>query len=597
MLGEIWKLACNGKDKPTLSRNYWMIACMLVACAQQEGEPSIKAIANETFELPDFNLNADSDYSENVTLPDGAKTFQVTVGKPHTVGSILNKHTEYTITVKTSMENYPDSNLKIDRRYSDFEWLYNRLARAFPGRVIPPIPEKQSRNRFDKDFVEGRRLALQKFLDEVTQDPTFAVTYDVQVFFTASTEGMEAARSIMPFGDGVLSDMVNKAVAATRSGVAKVVETTTGNVVDTIDQTTEFGDVEYNLTKYSEYVKKVVACGEKMVSAEAASGKAFVDMSGYFTNFVVVARTFEDVDSLDYFTKASDNLKEIGNYEKLDSNAQNEGFVTDLRMFSGKAMSVCQVIHNRDRCNKEIEKADAAIEKAKAKVQEAKAEGKKAVKKAKEAVEKAKEKKEAKEKASESVLQGVKDGVINFHKDRVQMGIESLTRYANQRVDFCDEMQNKCASLINLLGYTAEELRDSNLRIKGYAEDEAAYAAALDALDAADEEPPVREDSDDSDSDSDKSDSDSDRKPVKGKKAAKKAKKESSSDESSDDDSDSDSDDDSDSDSDDSDSDSDDSDSDSDDKKKKSKKAAKKPVKKAKKSKKDSDSDSDYAAM
>ena len=56
VLGEIWKLAGNGKNKPTLSRNGWMIACLLVACAQQEGEPSIKAIASEDFELPDFAL-------------------------------------------------------------------------------------------------------------------------------------------------------------------------------------------------------------------------------------------------------------------------------------------------------------------------------------------------------------------------------------------------------------------------------------------------------------------------------------------------------------------------------------------------------------
>lgn len=80
-----------------------MIACLLVACAQQEGEPSIKAIASEDYELPDFNLGTDSDYSESVSLPNGPKTFAVSVGKPHTVGSMLNKHTEYTITVKNSM--------------------------------------------------------------------------------------------------------------------------------------------------------------------------------------------------------------------------------------------------------------------------------------------------------------------------------------------------------------------------------------------------------------------------------------------------------------------------------------------------------------
>ena len=550
-----------------------------------------------------------------MTLPDGDKTFEISIAKPHTVGSMLNKHTEYAISVKTTMENYPQDSLKVNRRYSDFEWLFNRLTRTFPGRVIPPIPEKQSRNRFDKDFVEGRRLALQKFIDEVTRDPTFAVTYDVQVFLTASSEGMSAARSIMQSGDGAVLDMVNKAMAATRSGMNKVIESTTGNAVDNVDQTAEFGDVEYNLVKYSEQMKKVISAGERMVSAEANAAKAWIDMSGYFTNFVVVARTFESVDGLDYFTKVSDNLKEIGNYEKLDTNAQNEGLITDLRVFSGKAMSVCQVIHNRDRSMKEIEKADKAIDKAKEKVHEAKAEGKKAVKKAKEAVEKAKEKKEAKEKASEEVLQGVKDGVVSFHKDRVKMGIESLKNFTAQRIDYSDEMMNKCASLINLLNYTPEEIRDSNIRMKGIAEDQAAYDAALEALEnmADEDKSPIREDSDsdDSDSDSDNSESssdessDSDRKPAK--KSGKKAKKAVSSDSDSDDSDDSDSDDSDSDDSDDSDSDSDsddsDSDSDSDRKTKKSKKSAKKPAKKpAKKGKKakadtDSDSDSDYAAM
>ena len=92
-----------------------------------------------------------------MTLPDGDKTFEISIAKPHTVGTMFNKHTEYAISVKTTMENYPVDNLKVNRRYSDFEWLFNRLTRTFPGRVIPPIPEKQSRNRFDKDFVEGRR--------------------------------------------------------------------------------------------------------------------------------------------------------------------------------------------------------------------------------------------------------------------------------------------------------------------------------------------------------------------------------------------------------------------------------------------------------
>lgn len=84
--------------------------------------------------------------------------------------------------------------------------------------------------------------------------------------------------------------------------------------------------------------------------------------------------------------------------------------------------------------------------------------------------------------------------------------MESLTKFGLQRVEYYEELQNKCASLINLLGYTSEEIRDSNIRLKGYADDIAAYEAALEALEQMDDTP-VREDSEseeESDSDSDK---------------------------------------------------------------------------------------------
>jgi hypothetical protein len=50
--------------------------------------------------------------------------------------------------------------ITMDRRYSDFDWLYNELTKEFPGAIIPPLPEKQTVGRFSSEFIESRRRSL-----------------------------------------------------------------------------------------------------------------------------------------------------------------------------------------------------------------------------------------------------------------------------------------------------------------------------------------------------------------------------------------------------------------------------------------------------
>jgi len=44
---------------------------------------------------------------------------------------------------QTYVITIPTLNLKVVRRYSDFEWFRSILINLFPGRVIPPIPKKK----------------------------------------------------------------------------------------------------------------------------------------------------------------------------------------------------------------------------------------------------------------------------------------------------------------------------------------------------------------------------------------------------------------------------------------------------------------------
>ena len=60
----------------------------------------------------------------------------------------------------------------VRRRYSDFQWLYQRLQTEVPGAIVPIIPHTStlmSSKKFDIEFVEERRRDLQLFLNDITE--------------------------------------------------------------------------------------------------------------------------------------------------------------------------------------------------------------------------------------------------------------------------------------------------------------------------------------------------------------------------------------------------------------------------------------------
>lgn len=70
----------------------------------------------------------------------------------------------------------------MSRRYRDFLWLYNQLHNNNPGIVVPPPPEKQAVGRFDADFVESRRQALERMLNKCAAHPILQHDGDLKLF-------------------------------------------------------------------------------------------------------------------------------------------------------------------------------------------------------------------------------------------------------------------------------------------------------------------------------------------------------------------------------------------------------------------------------
>ena len=125
-----------------------------------QGEPiDIYGITqNETLVCLISDKNALSNY-DNVII-------EIALGEKKT-GSLFSKsYQTYEISV-------PLLNLKVIRRYSDFEWLRQTLVSMFTSSVIPPIPKKNKigGDRFKEQFLEKRTRTLEKFLNLLLQDP------------------------------------------------------------------------------------------------------------------------------------------------------------------------------------------------------------------------------------------------------------------------------------------------------------------------------------------------------------------------------------------------------------------------------------------
>lgn len=111
--------------------------------------------------------------------------FDVHVGDPSKVGDFSTAHTVYTINTSTDLDEYPQSSSSVTRRYRDFRWLYHALNNAHPGVIVPPPPEKQAVGRFNDDFIQQRRAALEKMLLNIVAHPILQRDPDLVAFLTA----------------------------------------------------------------------------------------------------------------------------------------------------------------------------------------------------------------------------------------------------------------------------------------------------------------------------------------------------------------------------------------------------------------------------
>lgn len=135
------------------------------------------------------------------------------MGDPQKVGDPINAHIVYTVTtyvsflassssprsltgcaIQTTAAEYKKTSFSVLRRYSDFLWLFDALVLNNPGVIIPPVPEKKPYGRFAETFVESRRMALNKCLQKIVNNPRLAKDQDLKLFLESDSFALDVSR-------------------------------------------------------------------------------------------------------------------------------------------------------------------------------------------------------------------------------------------------------------------------------------------------------------------------------------------------------------------------------------------------------------------
>ncbi|PWA17713.1 hypothetical protein CCH79_00008229, partial [Gambusia affinis] len=165
-------------------------ALALIALAQQGKKPSPKLFIHE---LPKPQLGEPRELSALRMQPAQddvltiSQTFEQLLTKdtiqveliPEKKGLFL-KHVEY--------QRYK---ISVYRRYSDFDVFHEVLLQKFAYRVVPALPPKRMlkgvlTSMSEREFIEGRRRALIRFINLVARHPLFSEDELVKTFLTYS---------------------------------------------------------------------------------------------------------------------------------------------------------------------------------------------------------------------------------------------------------------------------------------------------------------------------------------------------------------------------------------------------------------------------
>lgn len=148
-------------------------------------------------ESPSKNSDGSPGFSRSASSSStsGSEYLKITVSNPQKEqegsNSIVpgsNTYWTYLITTRTNVPDFGGSEFSVSRRFRDVVTLSDRLAESYRGYFIPPRPDKsvvESQVMQKLEFVEQRRVALEKYLRRLATHPVIKKSDELKAFLQA----------------------------------------------------------------------------------------------------------------------------------------------------------------------------------------------------------------------------------------------------------------------------------------------------------------------------------------------------------------------------------------------------------------------------
>jgi hypothetical protein len=117
------------------------------------------------------------------------------------------KFIEYLVTTTTSLPGFASGKFTVRRRFRDFVMLSDVLADSHRGYFIPQRPEKtlmEGQLSADKEFVEERRVQLERYLCQLAHHPVLRHSAELRTFLE-SESGFASSPIIQGSGESIVS--------------------------------------------------------------------------------------------------------------------------------------------------------------------------------------------------------------------------------------------------------------------------------------------------------------------------------------------------------------------------------------------------------
>ncbi len=169
------KLASSGLDEVAIAPPSYEDTVTFDSSPAPEPEPATEA--EEVKEEPAAAKEVEKTSMLDITVSDPMKQPE----KDSIIGSTF---VSYKIESRTSLPEYKKKELVVRRRFKEFVALAERLNKSHRGYFIPPRPDKNvvEGKLHSTEFIEVRRVALQKYLQKLSRHPVLSRSRELQIF-------------------------------------------------------------------------------------------------------------------------------------------------------------------------------------------------------------------------------------------------------------------------------------------------------------------------------------------------------------------------------------------------------------------------------